>query len=253
MKPFSAIELLARVRSNLELERTRRAAARRKHEIAIELQEKLAPNRSPQLPLLDIATYYQPGVSGTQAGGDWFEAIDLGRARTALVVGDVMGKGIPAAATMGQLRSIVCAYAGLRPLTSGPGWRPSTHEYAALIPVRLPRASTRWSIPVRCHLSLPMPVTRPRCSSVAMATPSYDCRPRSGRRWCAPVAVRQGAAQLEPGSMLVLYTDGLVETRAGDIDARIDHVAEIARRWTGPIDDLPTALVQELCPGRPDG
>ena len=63
-----------------------------------------------------------------------------------------------------------------------------------------------------------------------------------------PVAFRQGEARLESGSMLVLYTDGLVETRAGNTDDRIDRAAEIACRWTGEIDDLPAALVSELCP-----
>jgi anti-sigma regulatory factor (Ser/Thr protein kinase) len=51
--------------------------------------------------------------------------------------------------------------------------------------------------------------------------------------------------------MLVLYTDGLVETRAGDVEDRIDRAAEIARRWTAEIDGLPAALVSELCPSGP--
>ncbi len=52
-------------------------------------------------------------MQGTQAGGDWYDVIDLGGSRTALVIGDVMGRGVRAAAVMGQLRATVQAYARL--------------------------------------------------------------------------------------------------------------------------------------------
>jgi serine phosphatase RsbU (regulator of sigma subunit)/anti-sigma regulatory factor (Ser/Thr protein kinase) len=246
VKPFSAIELLARVRSNLELERTRRAAARREHEIAVELQENLVPNRSLRSPLFEIATYYQPGVFGTQVGGDWFEAIDLGRARTALVVGDVMGKGIRAAATMGQLRSVVRAYAGL-------GLSPA--ELLEAVDARVRElgtdqiASCIYAVVDSRSLSLEfanaghLPPLVIGADSVARLD-----GPLGPPLGAGPVAFRQGDVRLEPGSMVLLYTDGLVETRAGNTDERIDRAGEIARRWTGEIDGLPAALVAELCP-----
>ena len=62
------------------------------------------------------------------------------------------------------------------------------------------------------------------------------------------VAFRQRDLPLEPASTLVLYTDGLLETRAGDTDERIERAGEIVRRWTGKLDDLPATLVSELCP-----
>ena len=62
---------------------------------------------------LDVATYYRAGVEGTQVGGDWYDVIELGAGRTALVIGDVMGRGVRAAAVMGQLRAAVRAYARL--------------------------------------------------------------------------------------------------------------------------------------------
>ena len=57
--------------------------------------------------------YYRAGVEGTQVGGDWYDVIELGAGRTALVIGDVMGRGVQAAAVMGQLRSAIRAYARL--------------------------------------------------------------------------------------------------------------------------------------------
>ena len=246
VKPFSAVELLARVRSNLELERARRGAARREHEIAVELQEKLVPNRSLRSPLFEIATYYQPGVLGTQVGGDWFDAIDLGRTRTALVVGDVMGKGIRAAATMGQLRSVVRAYAGLdlapADLLEAVDARVrelGTDQIASCIYAVVDSRSSSLEFANAGHL--------PPLLVAAGTVHRLDAAlgPPLG---AGPVALRQGNVQLEPGSMLVLYTYGLVETRAGDTDERIDRAAEIARRWTGEIDGLPAALMSELCP-----
>ena len=246
VKPFSAIELLARVRSNLELEWTRRAAARREHDIAIELQEKLVPSRSLHSSRFEIATYYQPGVHGTQVGGDWFETIDLGRARTALVVGDVMGKGIRAAATMGQLRSIVGAYAGLDlspadllEAVDACVREFGTEQIASCIYAVVDSRSSALQFANAGHLP-PLLV-----SAGAVERLDTPLGPPLG---AGPATLGLGDVRLDPGSMLLLYTDGLVETRAGNTDERIDRVAEIARNWVGEVDGLPATLVSELCP-----
>ena len=73
----------------------------------------LLPERSFDADRLDVAAYYRAGVAGTQVGGDWYDVIDLGAGRTALVLGDVVGRGVRAAAVMGQLRAAVRAYAQL--------------------------------------------------------------------------------------------------------------------------------------------
>src|SRR6476469_10399773 len=85
-------------------------AAAREHAIADELQRSLLPHLAYDAEHLDLATYYRAGVEGTQVGGDWYDVVELGAGRTALVVGDVMGRGVSAAATMGQLRSAVRAF-----------------------------------------------------------------------------------------------------------------------------------------------
>ena len=90
-----------------------REAAAREHAIAEELQRSLLPGTDLADEHLDIAAYYRAGVEGTQAGGDWYDAIALPDGRTALVIGDVMGRGVRAAAVMGQLRATVRAYARL--------------------------------------------------------------------------------------------------------------------------------------------
>jgi serine phosphatase RsbU (regulator of sigma subunit) len=251
IKPFSSVELLARVRSNLELERTRRAAARREHQIAVELQERLVPNRSFRSPLFEIATYYQSGVLGTQVGGDWFDVIDLGRTRTALVVGDVMGKGIPAASTMGQLRSTIRAYAGLdmapADLLEAVDTRVRelrTEQIASCIYAVVDSRAQTLEVANAGH---PPPLL------VAAGTVERLSGPVGPPLGAGPAAIGPLRVGLQPGSTLVLYTDGLVETRTGDTDRRIDEAAAIVRDWDGDIDGLPEALVSRLCPaGSPD-
>ncbi|MFF7247415.1 SpoIIE family protein phosphatase [Embleya sp. NPDC008237] len=78
---------------------------------AVELQRSLLPQVPPDLDELNIAFRYLPGAKGQQVGGDWFDVIPLSAGRIALVVGDVMGRGLQAAAVMGQLRAAVRAYA----------------------------------------------------------------------------------------------------------------------------------------------
>ena len=90
-----------------------REAAARERRIADELQRSLLPERSFDAEHLEVGAYYRAGVEGTQVGGDWYDVIELGAGRTALVLGDVMGRGVRAAAVMGQLRAAVRAYAQL--------------------------------------------------------------------------------------------------------------------------------------------
>ncbi len=80
---------------------------------AIALQRGLLPHETPAVEGLDIAWRYEPGTAGTEVGGDWFDIIPLSAGRVALVIGDVMGRGLTAAAVMGQVRSAVRAFAAL--------------------------------------------------------------------------------------------------------------------------------------------
>ncbi|ANY06296.1 SpoIIE family protein phosphatase [Pseudonocardia sp. HH130630-07] len=79
------------------------------HEVAVTLQRSLLPQRLPEIERLSLATRYRPGTQGTEAGGDWFDVLELDDGVVALVVGDVVGRGPAAAAVMGQLRSAVAA------------------------------------------------------------------------------------------------------------------------------------------------
>ncbi|WP_156726284.1 SpoIIE family protein phosphatase [Streptomyces apocyni] len=98
-----AVELAARAAVCIDNARL----YRREHERALILQRSLLPPGDPEAAGLDIACRYLPGNAATEVGGDWFDVIELPGHRTALVVGDVMGRGLRAAVAMGELRTAV--------------------------------------------------------------------------------------------------------------------------------------------------
>ncbi|MET8563732.1 SpoIIE family protein phosphatase [Streptomyces flaveolus] len=186
---------------------------------ALTLQRRLLPQLPSRLPGLTIACRYLPAGAAGEIGGDWFDAMHLPGDRTALVVGDVMGSGINAAASMGQLRSATRAFAGLDldpaevlrqldRLTEDVEHTIATCAYCRYDPERgqcrislaghLPPALVRAGRPARL-LDLPTGVPL-GVGGTAFETSAFDFR---------------------PGDQLALYTDGLVETRCDPIDARL--------------------------------
>ncbi|GAA1526158.1 hypothetical protein GCM10009827_048690 [Dactylosporangium maewongense] len=225
-------------------------AAAREHRIADELQRSLMPPLTFDPEHLEVATYYRPGVAGTQVGGDWYDVIELGADRTALVMGDVMGRGVPAAAVMGQLRAAVRAYARLdlppadvlefldgvvRDLREDqivtvvyavydPGERSLTYANAGHLPplLLLPGGAVR-----------PLTVSGPPLGT-------------------GPLTLSEERVELPVGALLTLYTDGLVEHRDRDLDTGIDALAAHVGTLTGPLADVPDRLVDALLPDGPD-
>ncbi|MGH3325129.1 MAG: PP2C family protein-serine/threonine phosphatase, partial [Streptomyces sp.] len=103
----------ADVTDQVEVAERLRASERRQREAAVTLQRSLLPQELEQPDDLRVAATYQPGGTEAAVGGDWYDVITIGAGRTALVIGDVMGRGVRAAAVMGQLRTAVRAYARL--------------------------------------------------------------------------------------------------------------------------------------------
>src|SRR3954451_23406370 len=100
---------LASDRAGRAIERARRF--QQEHETAVTLQRSLLPDRLPDVPGLVLAARYLPGAAGTEVGGDWYDVIPLADGRVGIAMGDVVGRGIPAASLMGQLRNGLRAYA----------------------------------------------------------------------------------------------------------------------------------------------
>ncbi|HWD79468.1 MAG TPA: SpoIIE family protein phosphatase [Kribbella sp.] len=103
-----ASALMSAARQQLSLEEAR---ARREHTIAETLQRSLLPDRMPDIPGVAVAARYVPATADLHVGGDWYDVLQLRDGRVALVIGDVAGHGLQAAAAMAQLRMAVRAYA----------------------------------------------------------------------------------------------------------------------------------------------
>ncbi|KOX11127.1 SpoIIE family protein phosphatase [Streptomyces sp. NRRL B-3648] len=216
---------------------------------ALTLQRRLLPQLPSRLPGLTIACRYLPAGAVSEIGGDWFDAMRLPGDKTALVVGDVMGSGINAAASMGQLRSATRAFAELDldpaevlrhldRLTEDVEHTIATCAYCRYDPERgecrislaghLPPALLRSGLPAEL-LDLPSGVPL-GVGGTAFETTVFPFR---------------------PGDQLALYTDGLVETRSDPIDARL---GTLLRALTATADqDLKETCDRVLETLRPPG
>lgn len=200
------------------------AARRREQETALELQRSLLAGELPQAPGLAVEPYYRPAIAGTEAGGDWYDAFWLDEERIALTVGDVVGRGLQAAATMGQLRSAIRALAstGLRPgrLLEALDRYASQHgvgRMTTLLVAQLELSSGALRYAAAGH---PPPVLidadGPRFLSEGRSVP-VDSALSTGER-------PEGGAIVGRRSVLLLYTDGLVERRDRPLHAGLDQL-----------------------------
>jgi PAS domain S-box-containing protein len=239
-----------------EAEEVRRAAAAtaeaaaREHAIADELQRSLLPALSLDPEHLEIATYYRAGVEGTQVGGDWYDVIELGAGRTALVIGDVMGRGVRAAAIMGQVRAAVRAFARL-------DLRPADMVELLDGVVRDLDADQI----VTCIYAIYDPIDGALVYANAghlrplLLVPGGDARELPGHEpplGSGPLNASEHQVRLPGGALVALFTDGLVERRPGAVDAGVGALAAALARAAGPIESLPGMLVDTLLPEGPD-
>jgi PAS domain S-box-containing protein len=229
-----------------------REAAAREHRIADELQRSLLPPRALDPDGLEVATYYRAGAEGTQVGGDWYDVIELPRGRVALVVGDVMGRGVHAAAVMGQLRAAVRAYAQLD--------LPPAQVLTLLDGVVQELDADQI---VTCVHAIFDPQTDELCYATAGHLPPVVVAPDGTATTLdsaggAPLGtgggltIEERKATLATGALIALYTDGLVERRDEEITAGVTRLADQLAATSGsPITSIPAHLVEALVPGPP--
>ncbi|MER7952972.1 SpoIIE family protein phosphatase [Streptomyces sp. NPDC096079] len=206
-----------------------RASERRHRETAVTLQRSLLPQELEQPDDLRIAATYQPGVADAAVGGDWYDVITLGAGRTALVIGDVMGRGVRAAAVMGQLRTAVRAYARLDlpphevlQLLDGLAAEIDASQIATCVYAIHDPSEGKLVYASAGHLPI---LVRDEDGTVRRAEDPTG-PPLGTGGWLHA----SGSIALPPGSTAVLYTDGLVERRREDID---EGVAALARALSG--------------------
>ncbi|MFK4224710.1 SpoIIE family protein phosphatase [Streptomyces sp. NPDC019890] len=209
------------------------------------LQQALLPHRLPVVPGVHAAARYLPGTSGMDIGGDWYDIIPTGSG-VSLVIGDVEGHSIAAAATMAQLRSAVRAFAavGHAPGDVVAGANQTLIDLdagllASCCYIRLEPSGHRAYAVSAGHL--PPLLRRPDGTTDVLA---LDAGPLLG---VDRASTYQGTwIDLAPGSVLALYTDGLVEERGTDIDVGIDRLrASLAHARADSVDELADRLLHD--------
>ncbi|MFJ8657752.1 SpoIIE family protein phosphatase [Streptomyces sp. NPDC093795] len=247
-----AVELAARAAVCIDNARL----YRREHERALILQRSLLPPGDPEAAGLDIACRYLPGTTATEVGGDWFDVIELPGHRTALVIGDVMGRGLRAAVAMGELRTAVrtLAQLDLEPaevlshldeIARGLG-APIGAQQSRSHKSRGPELSEVYL--ATCVYAVYDPVTR-RCTFAnAGHLPPVLVEPgEEARLLDVPPGMPLGVGgepfeevevELPEGALLALYTDGLVESRDHPLDEGLSDFQRALTDQTRPLEDV---------------
>ena len=218
----------------------------REHSIAETLQRSLLPPEVAALPGVDVAARYVAPAAAADVGGDWYDAIALPDGRNGVAIGDVVGRGLPAATLMGELRNALRAYAieGREPA-----------EIATLLN-RIVReshpgatATMTWIVhtPDEDLLQIVNAGHPPPLVIAPDGTASFLETIRAVPLGATRHAVyEEDTAALEPGATLLLYTDGLIERRDEDLAAGLERLrstaaetpAESAERCRAVIDRL---------------
>jgi sigma-B regulation protein RsbU (phosphoserine phosphatase) len=217
----------------------------RERGIARTLQTSLLAGDPPRDPRFEIATYYSPGEETLEVGGDWHDAIRLAGDRVGLAVGDVVGRGIDAAATMGQLRSAVRALAGTRLAPAAVldaldtfAERVESVWMTTLVYAEVDLGERRLRYACAGHLPplLIAPGERPRLLWEGRSTPVGTRDGQTDRG--------EGSVALVPGTRLLLFTDGLVERQDRSLD---DGLAQLVEEVEA-VRDMPLDGLVELIP-----
>ncbi|OEJ25201.1 PAS sensor protein [Streptomyces agglomeratus] len=231
---------------------------RREHERALILQRSLLPPGDPEAAGLDIACRYLPGNTATEVGGDWFDVIELPGHRTALVVGDVMGRGLRAAVAMGELRTAVRTLAlldlepaevlsALDEIARGLG-TPSGAQHASRASHRAREADLSEVYLATCVYAVYDPVTR-RCTFAnAGHLPPVLVEPgEEALLLDVPPGMPLGVGgepfeevevEVPEGALLALYTDGLVESRDHPLDEGLMAFRAALADPVRPLEDV---------------
>ena len=213
---------LAAGRASLAIARTRLYERERK--IAQELQRSLLPAGLPDVPGVELAARYEPGDNGAAVGGDWYDAIALAGGRVAVVIGDVVGRGIEAAATMGQMRSALRAI--LMQADDCGAMAERLNRFAlGLGDCVLTTVVLAVFEPATGRLRYTNAGHPPPLVLGADGTATYlEGVPAPPMGVVETPRYKQRTVHLQPGSTLLLYTDGLVEKPTQSLDTGLDRL-----------------------------
>ncbi|MFI9237573.1 SpoIIE family protein phosphatase [Streptomyces sp. NPDC053079] len=235
----------------------------REHHAALNLQCRLLPAELPDLPAVDVAHQYIPAGAVAGVGGDWFDVIPLSGARVALVVGDVIGHGVDAAATMGRLRTAVHTLADLdmEPEEVLSHLDDLVHRLAAEQEANARDFPNDQVTGASCLYAVYDPVSR--CCSVARAghppmavvTPDgkagFPDLPAGPPLGLGGLPFEAMEFDLPEGSLLALFTNGLIQTPCHDVDEALELLTAELSATTRPLAETARNVVDALLPARP--
>jgi PAS domain S-box-containing protein len=238
----------------------------RERATAVTLQRSLLPQSLPEQTAVDVASRYLPAGARAGVGGDWFDVIPLSGARVALVVGDVVGHGIHASATMGRLRTAVRTLADidlppdellthLDDLVGRLATEAEGAERAA------GNGETAGDVGATCLYTVYDPVSR-RCTLAraghplpAVAGPDGTVElldlPAGPPLGLGGLPFESVEIELREGSLLALYTDGLVESRDHDVDVGVSRLRQALATPAPSLDVLCDRVLGSVLPRRP--
>ncbi|MEU6506959.1 SpoIIE family protein phosphatase [Streptomyces sp. NPDC046942] len=229
---------------------------------ALTLQRSLLPSTASDLPAVEAACRYLPASGEPGIGGDWFDVIPLSGARVALVVGDVVGHGIHAAASMGRLRAAARTLASLDLEPDEVVAR--LDDLVSLLATELEanadgnQSAIEQTLGATCLYAVYDPVSQ-HCSLARAGHPAPMVSAPDGEVTVLdlPAGPPLGLGglpfetydlDLPEGSLLTLYTNGLLEARNGDIDAALEDLRTCLTHATEPLDHTCHAVVEALLP-----
>jgi PAS domain S-box-containing protein len=260
-EPFAREDanLLAEIASRTALSVDNARRYTREHRAAVALQQRLLPRATTDTPAAETTGLYLPAGGGADISGDWFDVILLPSLRTAFVVGDVIGHGLPATATMGRLRTAVQTLADLE--LEPEELLTRLDDLVARLAAEADPAHQE-TVGATCLYAVYDPIAR-RCSLASAGHPPPVLLQPDGT--ARPVTLSPGpplgvggmpfettTIHLEPGSTLALYTDGLLGCHDhDDIDAGIqrltDRLAALVRSGR-PLDAIGHILLAAADP-----
>jgi PAS domain S-box-containing protein len=232
----------------------------RERTTALALQRSLLPQRLPEQSAVEVATRYLPAGSHAGVGGDWFDVIPLSGARVALVVGDVVGHGLHASATMGRLRTAVRTLADID-LTPDELLTRLDDLVGRLAADANGDGAAGGEIGATCLYAVYDPVSR-RCSLAraghplpVLVTPDggvdFLDLPAGPPLGLGGLPFEGTEIELPEGSTLALYTDGLVESRHHDIDVGLERLHRALARPDPSLEATCDTILDAVLPDRP--
>jgi PAS domain S-box-containing protein len=221
---------------------------RHEHDAAVTLQRSLLPESLPSLPGVQFAARYLPAAPGLEVGGDWYDVTILGERRAAITIGDIAGRGVNAAAVMGHVAGVLRAFVL-------DGKAPDEAVRGANLVMR---EAVQPQMATAIHMELDL--EGGHVDYVRAGHPPALLRLADGTvellagKGTQPLGVfddlecRIHRVEFPPGSLLLLYTDGLIERSDRDFDEELEHLAKTVARGPDDAEGCLRALAERFSP-----